>query len=125
MSTERPSIRNRSTGRTLASRVVRCDSFFSRGRGLMFRRPLEEDEVYLFALGRESVVDASIHMFFVFFPIAVIWLDARKRVVDKVLARPWRPFYAPRRPARYFLEGHPGLLHKVQLGDELEFGGAV
>lgn len=112
-------IRNRTTGEVLARRVVRCDDFFSRGRGLMFRRPLEEDEAYLFVLGSESRLDAAIHMFFVSFPIAVIWLDDAGRVVDKALARPWRPFYAPRRPARYFIEGHPSLLEKVGVGDEI------
>jgi len=113
-------IRNRTTGQVLARRVVRCDNFFSRCRGLMFRRPLEEDEVYLFVLDAESRLDAAIHMFFVSFPIAVIWLNSAGKVVDRALARPWRPFYAPRRPARYFLEGPPGLLERVSVGDEIE-----
>ena len=47
--------------------------------------------------------------------------DARGQVVDKVLAKPWRPFYAPRAPARYTLETHPEFLEKVALGDELVF----
>ncbi len=117
-----PAVRNRTTGADLARRIVVCDSFLSRGRGLMFRRPLAEDEVYLFVLDRESAIDAAIHMFFVSFPIAVIWLDNDRRVVRKVLARPWRPYYGPGRPARYFLEGHPVLLDKVQVGDEIELG---
>jgi uncharacterized membrane protein (UPF0127 family) len=112
-------ILNRTTGDVLARRVVLCDNFFSRGRGLMFRRPLAEDEVYLFVLGRESRLDAAIHMFFVSFPIAVVWLDASRWVVHTVLARPWWPYYAPPRPARYFLEGHPVLLDRVKVGDEI------
>ncbi len=114
-------VRNRRTGEVLAHKVMRCDTFFSRGRGLMFRRPLAKEEVYLFVLPTESIAGASIHMLFVFFPIAVIWLDGQRRVVDTVLARPWRPYYAPQRPARYFLEGDPSLLKKVQPGDEIEF----
>jgi len=43
---------------------------------------LGRDEVYLFIESRESVTRASIHMFFVFFAIAVIWLDRDKQVVD-------------------------------------------
>ena len=110
---------NQTTGEVLARRVVRCDTFFSRGRGLTFRRSLAEDEVYLFVLDRESVANASIHMLFVFFPISVIWLDGQNRVVDTVLARPWRPYYAPSQPARYFLEGHPVLLERVNMGDQI------
>ncbi len=119
--TESQGVLNQTTGERIARRVVRCDTFFSRGRGLMFRDNMSEDEVYLFVLARESVMDASIHMFFVTFPIAVIWLDNEKKVVDSVMAEPWRPFYAPRKPARYFIEGPLKLLEKVHAGDELVF----
>jgi uncharacterized membrane protein (UPF0127 family) len=116
-------IKNQRTGETIARHLVRCDTFWKRGRGLMFRRGLGEGEVYLFVEGRESVAQTTIHMFFVFFPIAVVWLDGERRVVDKVLARPFRPYYAPRAAAQYFLEGEPALLDRVEIGDELAFEG--
>jgi uncharacterized membrane protein (UPF0127 family) len=112
---------NKTTQSALAARVVRCDTFWKRGLGLMFHRPLPKEEVYLFVLDRPSVLDATIHMFFVSFPIAVVWLDEAKRVIHRVLAQPWRPYYAPPKPARYFLEGHPDLLVQVDIGDEVEF----
>ena len=112
---------NLTTGETIASRVVHCDTFWKRGRGLMFRSSLGVDEVYLFVEGRESVAQTTIHMFFVFFSISVIWLDRDKRVVDKTLARPFRPFYAPSSPAQYFVEGHPSVLDRVSAGDQLDF----
>ncbi len=112
---------NQTSGDTLARTVTRCDTFWKRGWGLMFRPAPAEDEVYLFVEKRESVAQTAIHMLFVFFPIAVVWLDAEKRVVDKALARPFRPYYAPSRPARYYVEGHPSLLDRVQIGDQLEF----
>ena len=114
-------LRNLTTGETIASRVVRCDTFWTRARGLMFRSPIATDEVYLFIEGRESVAQTTIHMFFVFFAIAVIWLDRDKRVVDTTLARPFRPFYAPGGPAQYFVEGHPSILDSVSAGDRLDF----
>ena len=110
---------NLTTGEKIASRVVRCDTAWKRGRGLMFRASLSEDEVYLFIEGRESVIQTAIHMFFVFFEIGVIWLDRDKRVVDRMLARPFRPYYAPSSPAKYYVEGHPAILEKVRTGDEL------
>jgi uncharacterized membrane protein (UPF0127 family) len=114
-------MKNVTTGETVAGRVVRCDTFWKRGRGLMFRRSLPESEVYLFVERRESVAQTSIHMFFVFFPIAVVWLDRERRVVDRVLALPFRPYYAPQSPAQYFVEGHPSLLDRVRIGDQLDF----
>jgi uncharacterized membrane protein (UPF0127 family) len=116
-------ITNLTSGEQIARQIVRCDTFGKRGRGLMFRSQsaVQDGRVYLFVEKRESVAQTTIHMLFVFFPIAVIWLDAEKRVVDKVLARPFRPYYAPSRPARYYVEGHPALLEQVSVGDQLEF----
>jgi len=85
----------------------------------MFRRSLSPDEGVLLVASRASIAAAAIHMLFVFFPIAVIWLDDSFRVVDAVLARPFRLFYAPRAPARYILEAAPVLLDRVAVGDQL------
>lgn len=114
-------LRNLTSGQTLARNVVRCDTFWKRGRGLMFRRALSKDEVYLFVEGRESVARVAIHMLFVFFSIGVVWLDRESRVVDKALALPFRLYYAPRSPAQYYVEGHASLLEGVSLGDQLDF----
>ena len=112
---------NETQGLTLVQRVHRADSFFTRLRGLTFRRDLEADEG-LWLVGRsESRVDAAIHMFFVFFPIGVLWLDRGQHVVDKVVARPFRPFYAPRAPALGVLECRPEVLDQVEIGDQLDF----
>jgi uncharacterized membrane protein (UPF0127 family) len=66
-------------------------------------------------------------MFFVFFPIAVLWLDSDGVVVDRRLALPFRPIYVPQAPARDVLEGPPALLEEVEVDDQLRFepsGGA-
>jgi uncharacterized membrane protein (UPF0127 family) len=60
-------------------------------------------------------------MFFMAFSIATIWMDDRFRVVDKVLAKPWRPMYVPARPARYTLEAAPAILDQIEIGDQLAF----
>lgn len=105
----------------LLGRVRRCDSFLCRLRGLTFRRRLAEDEGLLLVGRGESRVDTAIHMFFVFFPIAAIWLDAGGRVVDARLASPFHPLYVPRAPAKDVLEGPPALLERVRIGDQLHF----
>jgi uncharacterized membrane protein (UPF0127 family) len=110
---------HKSSGQTLLTRVQWCDSFLCRLRGLMFRAGLAEGEGLLLVETRESRLDAAIHMLFMRFPIAAVWLDARYRVVDTCLARPWRPLYAPRAPAQYTLETSPALLQQIAIGDEL------
>ena len=114
-------IRRRASGEVLLTGVRWGDSFLSRLRGLMFRRALREDEALILVEPRDSRSATSIHMFFVPFPIAAVWIDSSRRVVDKALALPWRPFYAPRAPACYVLETHPDCLDKFSIGDELVF----
>jgi len=106
-------------GTALPLRVRRCDTFLCRLRGLTFRRSLPADEGLLFVERAESRVGTAIHMFFVFFDIGVVWLAADGTVVDAQLARPFRPYYAPRAPARYYLEGPPALLTWVSVGERL------
>jgi uncharacterized membrane protein (UPF0127 family) len=114
-------IRNATTGEVLATRIKWCTNVLTRGLGLMFRPPLQEDEAYVFVEARESRSLTTIGMLFVFFPLAVIWLDAGKRVVDKALARPFYPYYAPASPAQYYLECHPRTLDLANVGDLLQF----
>ena len=113
---------NEARDRRLLGRVRRCTSFLCRLRGLTFRRSLGDDEGLLLVGNRESRIDTAIHMFFVFFPIAAIWLDQDGEIVDAQLARPFRPLYVPRAPARDVLEGSPALLEQVRIGDTLRYG---
>ncbi|GAB4571996.1 MAG: DUF192 domain-containing protein [Anaerolineae bacterium] len=108
-------------GTLLLARLRWCASFWCKFKGLMFRRNLPEDEGLLFVYSRESRTDTAIHMLFMRFPIATIWLDKNGVVVDKVLARPWRLAYTPRKPAQYFIEAPPALLDRVIIGDRLIF----
>ncbi len=114
-------IRKVSTDEIVLGRAKWCKNFWCQFKGLMMRRSLPEDEGLLFVYRRENIVEASIHMFFVFFAIAAVWLDNEGHVVDAKLAKPWRPFYAPAKPARYLIEAQPSLLDRVQIGDQLRF----
>jgi uncharacterized membrane protein (UPF0127 family) len=87
----------------------------------MFRSSLDADQGLLLVERRDSRLDTSIHMLFVFMDLAVIWINSEKVVVDTVLARSWRPAYAPRQPARYILEIHPQRLNEFKIGDRVEF----
>ncbi len=118
-------VRNETSDRLVLGRVRHCASPLCHLRGLMFRRSLGDDEGLLLVGHRESRADAAIHMFFVFFPIAVIWLDAAGCVVDARLARPFRPAYVPREPAKDVLEGPPALLERVRVGHQLRIDEAV
>lgn len=109
------------TGEPLVQRAYWCNSFASKLRGFTFRRTLSAGEGLVLVEGKESRVNTSIHMLFVFCELGVIWVNEAGEVVDKVLARPWRLSYIPGLPARYVIEGEPEILDKVRVGDRLVF----
>jgi uncharacterized membrane protein (UPF0127 family) len=96
-------------------------SFWSRLRGLTFRRELPEGEGILLVESKDSRVDNSIHMLMVFMDLGVIWINNDCQVVDTVLAKSWRPAYFPKEPARYVLEVNPLRLKDYQSGDRVRF----
>ncbi len=111
----------RSNGEVLLTQVRWCQSFGCKLCGLMLRRELGPGEGLLMVEAYASRTATAIHMLFMNFAIAAIWLDDSFRVVDKVHAKPWRLIYAPTQAARYTLETHPELLDRVEIGDELAF----
>lgn len=70
---------------------------------------------------RESRLGSSIHMLGMNFDLTVVWLDSNLRAVDVQLARRWRTFTAPRKPARYVIECAASRFGDFQVGDQLAF----
>jgi len=117
-------VQNQNKKNAAPARIEFCDSFLCRLRGLMFRRVLAPNEGLLLVIGRDSRLDSSIHMLFVPFDLAVFWINAEMIVVDKVIAKSWRPAYFPARAARYTLEIHPHRYNDYEIGDRVEFKNA-
>ena len=102
-------------------RVKFCDSFLSRLRGFTFRKNIRNDEGLILVEKKDSRLDTSIHMFFVWSDLAVFWINASHVVVDKVIAKSWHPYYASKQPARFVVELHPTQIEAFQVGDKLDF----
>jgi len=102
--------------------VKYCDSFLCRLRGLMFRSRLDPDDGLLLVQGkRDSRFESSIHMLFVPFDLNVVWINTGMTVVDKVIAKAWRPAYFSATPACCILEIHPDRWEDYRIGDKVEF----
>ena len=108
---------NRTRGAVLALRVKRAERVLDRMRGLLGRASLEEGEALAIA------PCASIHTFFMKFPIDAVFLDRRGRVVRALSdLQPWRA-------TRFHLRGYQavelpaGTLARTgtREGDELAF----
>jgi uncharacterized membrane protein (UPF0127 family) len=112
---------HRETQEILIESAHWCSSHLCRLVGLQFRRRLAPGEAIILVKATDSIASSSIHMFFVFFPIAAVWINGEGLVTSAQLARPWRPYYASPKPARYVLETSPDFLERITAGDHLEF----
>jgi uncharacterized protein len=94
---------------------ARCDiatTSLKRMKGLLGRSGLNADEGLLFP------GTGSVHMFFMRFPIDVVFCDADLQVVDVVRdLRPWR--VAGRRGAKNAIELSAGAAQGIVAGDRL------
>lgn len=117
-------IENNARGMEGPLHVKYCDTFLTQLRGFTLRPTLTRDEGLVLVGKRDSRLDSSIHMFFVSFDLAVIWINSKMQIVDKVLARSWRPAYFSKEPAQYVLEVHPDRWDEFQIGDTVQFKNA-
>lgn len=111
-------IRNATRKTLLAERAALGVSFWLRLRGLMFRaRFAPFDGLWL-------APTSEIHMFWVRFPIDLVWLDASLQVVDVTPGiAPWRMKRCP--GAASVIELPTGAIEKSKTrpGDQISFGG--
>lgn len=89
-----------------------ADSFFTRLRGLMFRRELADGEALLLKNC------SAIHCCFMRFVIDAVYLDAEMRVVGKETVRPWH-IGGRFRGAKHVLELAEGGADGVKTGMQL------
>jgi len=109
---------NKSNGKLLARRTKWLNNPISQSVGAMFRKKI--DYALVFPLRKTTKSGAAIHMFFVFTPLTVLWVNEEKVVVDKGLAKPFRT-YAPSEEAKYVIELPSKVYSKVRIGDYLDF----
>ena len=110
---------NKTKNTVLAKEIVYCKTTLSKAHGLMFKR--KTNKAFIFVFKKEKIID--IHMFFVFFPIDVLWLNRNKRVVQiKEHLKPFRIVIA-KEPAKYIVELPDNTIKKSKtcLGDTISF----
>lgn len=112
-------ILNAHSKKRLSSNASYCTSIFSKAIGLMFS--WDKNKSLLFEFTKEEKI--CLHMWFVFYPIDVVFLDSKKKVVE--LKEHFLPFtaYCSHHKARYALEVPQGTIQrtKTKIGDFLSF----
>jgi uncharacterized protein len=112
-------IKNTTRKTIIAKDFTPCLSSWQKAKGLMFTLRMKSSLLFFFSKERRW----GLHMVCVFYPIDVIFLDSRKKVVD--LKEGFRPFtfYTPKNPCTYIIELPKGTLRKskTSIGDVLEW----
>jgi uncharacterized protein len=86
----------------------------------MLQRSIPQNFGLLLADSSETRINSAIHMFFMFFDIAVVWLDKNYIVVDVQLAQKGHALYSPASPAQYTLETAVGNFEFFHKGDQIK-----
>ncbi|MEK9774070.1 MAG: DUF192 domain-containing protein [Candidatus Woesearchaeota archaeon] len=91
--------------------------------GLMFKKP----KTIIMTSLKESIFFSSIHTFFVFKPIDVIWLDNQYTIVDYKTVKPFKLNVKPKKPAKYIVESYEGFIkkNKIKIGEKFEYKNRV
>lgn len=112
---------NETRGVRIAASADVCTRVWGKARGLMFSRRMQRPLVMVFTRSRK----VSLHMWFVFFPIDVVFLDTGGTVVD--MKEHFRPFsmYRSRQESRYCLELPVGTIRAsdTHIGDKITVKG--
>jgi hypothetical protein len=102
-------------------KLIICDSFLRKLRGLMFQKNMPQFSGIIFRYKKDSIINTSIHMLFMNFPIAVLWVNNENIIVDKIIAHPWHFMYAPSIPASLVVEIHVKHIDEFRIGDKIRF----
>ena len=105
------------TKKTILSKKPKlCKTILSKTIGLMFHT---KPKTLIFAWKKEKII--SLHMFFVFFPIDLLYLNKNKEIIEiKTSLKPFS-IYNPKYPAKYLIESPSKTITKIKLKDKLEF----
>ncbi len=111
-------IKNLTKNKIISNNAVMCKDGFSKFMGLMFTTKQKKSLVFKF----KKETNIALHMFFVFYPIDVLFLNKNKIVVDK--KENFKPFtfYKSRKKAMYAIELLNGIIRKtnIEIGDKIE-----
>lgn len=110
-------------GLVIAKNIEYARTTYRKIKGLMFRKNISPDYSMIFILEKPSKV--NIHMFFVFFPIDVIFLDEKKKIRSYSRLKPWVG-YKTMEDIKYIIEMKAGTIEKFHLsiGGKMDFADA-
>lgn len=113
---------NQTKKKKITTDVVFCKNMLSQGSGLMFRtKNSVEDKAWVFVFKKSRQV--SLTMFCVFFPIDVLFLDSKKKIIEVKENFKSFGYYNAKTNAKYVIELEKGTIKdkKIKINNVLKF----
>jgi len=111
---------NRTRRKKIASKVIHCITPWQKSVGLMFSFPIR-NKCLVFHFDPPRRID--LHMMFVFYPIDVLFLDMKMKVIE--IKENFLPFtiYLSKKAANYAIElpNRTVLDKRIRIGDKMGF----
>jgi uncharacterized protein len=112
-------VKNETRKTVIAAKSKIADSLLGRSVGLMFSKPTDAAMVLKFP--RDTLI--NLHTYFVFFPIDIVFVNNKMRVVETVESM--KPFktYSTKRKSKFVIELPSGTVKKskTKLKDRITF----
>lgn len=100
--------------------IRKATNFFQKLKGLMFTSEKNFNYALIFYMPKARERN-GLHMLFVFYSILCIFLDENKKVVDKVILKPFCPLYIPKKECNYIIELPTKYENNIKLNDKIEW----
>ncbi|MBS3117818.1 DUF192 domain-containing protein [Candidatus Woesearchaeota archaeon] len=108
--------------KVVARKVRWCTTPWQRFLGQRCKKNLREGEATIFLGKKETKLNMTVDMLFVFAPLDIIWLDSKKKIVDiKKGVLPFTPWIVPKKKAKYMIELRKGKAESLKEEDTLSF----
>lgn len=110
-----------SNGKEVATDVDFACNMLKQAKGLMFSKRIPDDYALIFVMKKSQRV--SLHMLFVNYPIDVIFLDDKKKVIKVSSMKAWTGTSSCKDRVKYIIETGYGKSERLGIkeGDVLKF----
>ena len=101
--------------------IIATKTTFQKATGLMLKskRASKNGMFFNFLKDKEVRYGASITMMFCFFPLDIIFIDKKFRVVDKKTMYPFQITYTPKKKCLYVIEAYKGTFRDIKISDKI------
>lgn len=103
----------------ILSEMKYATSTYEISKGLMFsgKNKIKKGMCLVMPSTKDVKFGASVTMMFCFSSMEIIFVNSDMEVVDKVILKPWRVSYTPKKECRYVIESVSGTFKNISKGD--------